>query len=100
MSPGAIARLAGVHPVGHIPTGHRVGYARVSTRDQNLNLQFEALKKAGSDRIYEDTISGTKSRRPGLTQDFETLRDGDTLVVWNLDRLGRSMKDLLDFAGA
>lgn len=80
-------------------TTHRIGYARVSTRDQNLDLQLEALKKAGCDRIYEDTISGTKSRRPGLTQALENLRDGDTLVVWKLDRLGRSVKDLLDFAG-
>ena len=50
-------------------------------------------------QIYEDTISGTKSHRPGLDQALDTLRDGDTLVVWKLDRLGRSVKDLLDFAG-
>lgn len=80
-------------------TAHRIGYARVSTKDQNLDLQRNALEKAGCDRIYEDTISGTKSRRPGLDQALGTLRDGDTLVVWKLDRLGRSLKDLLDFAG-
>ena len=80
-------------------TAHRIGYARVSTRDQNLDLQLDALKKAGCDKIYEDTISGTKSQRPGLTQALDNLRDGDTLVVWKLDRLGRSVKDLLDFAG-
>ncbi|MGY4543629.1 DNA invertase Pin-like site-specific DNA recombinase [Arthrobacter sp. UYNi723] len=80
-------------------TTHRIGYARVSTRDQNLDLQISALKKAGCDKIYEDTISGTTSQRPGLDQALETLRDGDTLVVWKLDRLGRSVKDLLAFAG-
>lgn len=78
---------------------HRIGYARVSTRDQNLDLQIEALTKAGCDRIYEDTISGTKTQRPGLDQALGNLREGDTLVVWKLDRLGRSVKDLLDFAG-
>lgn len=78
---------------------HRIGYARVSTRDQNLDLQLDALKKAGCDKIYEDTISGTTSQRPGLDKALDTLRDGDTLVVWKLDRLGRSVKDLLDFAG-
>ena len=78
---------------------HRIGYARVSTRDQNLDLQVEALNKAGCDKIYKDTISGTKSQRPGLDQALDNLRHGDTLVVWKLDRLGRSVKDLLDFVG-
>ena len=80
----------------HDRTPHRS--RRVSTRDQNLDLQLDALKKSGCDRIFEDTISGTKSRRPGLAQALDTLRDGDTLVAWKLDRLGRSVKDLLDFA--
>ena len=80
-------------------TTHRIGYARVSTRDQNLDLQRDALQKAGCDKIYKDTISGTKSQRPGLDQALDNLREGDTLVVWKLDRLGRSVKDLLDFAG-
>jgi DNA invertase Pin-like site-specific DNA recombinase len=80
-------------------TAHRIGYARISTRDQNLDMQLDALKKAGCDKIYEDIISGTKSQRPGLDQALDTVRDGDTLVVWKLDRLGRSVKDLLDFAG-
>ncbi|MDZ4062358.1 recombinase family protein [Arthrobacter sp. 1P04PC] len=78
---------------------HRIGYARVSTRDQNLDLQLAALNSAGCDRIFEDTMSGTKAGRPGLAKALETLREGDTLIVWKLDRLGRSVKDLLDFAG-
>lgn len=80
-------------------TAHRIGYARVSTREQNLDLQFGALKGAGCDRIYEDTMSGTKAGRPGLAKALDALREGDTLIVWKLDRLGRSVKDLLDFAG-
>ncbi len=64
-----------------------IGYARVSTTDQNLALQKEALEKAGCERIYEDTISGTRAERPGLTKALEMLRSGDTLVIWKLDRL-------------
>jgi len=78
---------------------HRIGYARVSTRDQNLDLQRDALQTAKCDRVFEDSISGTKAKRPGLTQALNALREGDTLVVWKLDRLGRSVRDLLDFAG-
>ena len=77
---------------------HRIGYARVSTRDQNLSLQLEALRSNGCDRIFDDVISGTKTRRPGLDRALDVLREGDTLVVWKLDRLGRSAKDLLEFA--
>jgi DNA invertase Pin-like site-specific DNA recombinase len=79
---------------------HRIGYARVSTRDQSLDLQLGALESAGCDRIFEDTMSGTKVGRPGLAKALDTLREGDTLVVWKLDRLFRSVKDLLDFAGS
>jgi DNA invertase Pin-like site-specific DNA recombinase len=80
-------------------TSHRIGYARVSSRDQNLDLQRDALTAAACDRIYEDTISGARKDRPGLAQALDVLREGDTLVVWKLDRLGRSVRDLLDFAG-
>ena len=73
-----------------------VGYARVSTLDQNFDLQLSALTQAGCGKIYEDQISGTRAERPGLTLTLEVLRDGDTLVVWKLDRLGRSVKGLID----
>jgi DNA invertase Pin-like site-specific DNA recombinase len=76
-----------------------IGYARVSTTDQNLALQKEALKKAGCERIYEDTISGTRAERPGLTKALEMLRSGDALVIWKLDRLGRSVKNLITLVG-
>lgn len=73
-----------------------IGYARVSTQDQNLDLQLNALEKAGCKKIFEDKVSGTRSDRPGLTKAMEILREGDTLVVWKLDRLGRSVKQLVD----
>ncbi|MBE2887218.1 recombinase family protein [Geobacter anodireducens] len=73
-----------------------IGYARVSTQDQNLELQHEALKLAGCERIYEDKVSGSRAERPGLGKVLEVLREGDTLVVWKLDRLGRSVKHLVD----
>src|SRR5215211_2938248 len=73
-----------------------IGYARVSTEDQNLNLQRDALQKANCEQIYEDQVSGTKARRPGLEQALSHLRSGDTLVVWRLDRLGRSLRHLID----
>lgn len=72
-----------------------IGYARVSTDDQNLNLQRDALKQAGCSRIYEDKLSGARVARPGLTKALEAARSGDVLVVWRLDRLGRSLKDLI-----
>jgi len=73
-----------------------VGYARVSTQDQNLELQLATLKKAGCKKLYQDQISGTKNSRPGLQLALEVLRKGDTLVVWKLDRLGRTVKGLID----
>lgn len=72
-----------------------IGYARVSTDDQNLNLQRDALQQAGCKKIYEDRISGAKATRPGLSLALEVVRTGDVLVVWRLDRLGRSLKDLI-----
>jgi DNA invertase Pin-like site-specific DNA recombinase len=73
-----------------------IGYARVSTDDQNLDLQRDALENAGCEQIYTDRVSGTKARRPGLEQALSHLRSGDTLVVWRLDRLGRSLRHLID----
>src|ERR687890_252727 len=73
-----------------------IGYARVSTEDQNLDLQRDALETAGCEQIYTDRVSGTKARRPGLEQALSHLRAGDTLVVWRLDRLGRSLRHLID----
>ena len=75
-----------------------IGYARVSTDDQNLALQRDALTAAGCERIYEDTTSAAKAERPGLRLALEVARAGDTLVVWRLDRLGRSLKDLIALA--
>src|SRR5918912_1558549 len=73
-----------------------IGYARVSTDDQNLDLQRDALQNAGCELIFDDMVSGTKAKRPGLEQALSHLRAGDTLVVWRLDRLGRSLKHLID----
>ena len=72
-----------------------IGYARVSTQDQNLELQREALLRAGCEKIFEDKISGAQVDRPGLARAIEMLRAGDTFVVWKLDRLGRSVKQLI-----
>ena len=72
-----------------------IGYARVSTQDQNLELQRDALNKAGCKKIFEDKISGARADRPGLVMALEILREDDTLVVWKLDRLGRSVKQLV-----
>ncbi len=77
-----------------------IGYARVSKEEQNLDLQHDALKSVGCERIFEDKTGGARTERTGLNRALEQLRDGDTLVVWRLDRLGRSLKDLIARAEA
>ncbi len=72
-----------------------IGYARVSTGDQNLDLQKNALARAECEQIFEDTASGKNARRPGLRRAIRRLKPGDSLVVWKLDRLGRSVRDLI-----
>lgn len=72
-----------------------IGYARVSTNDQNLDLQRDELKRAGVEVIYEDHASGKTAERPELAQCLKALRSGDTLTVWRLDRLGRNLQDLI-----
>jgi DNA invertase Pin-like site-specific DNA recombinase len=72
-----------------------IGYARVSTHEQTLNLQQDALTKAGCTKIFTDTASGAKTERKGLEQALSYVRKGDTLVVWRLDRLGRSLPHLI-----
>lgn len=73
-----------------------IGYCRVSTSDQNLSLQKDELKKFGCSKIYEDVASGAKSERVGLEAAIDFAREGDTLVIWKLDRLGRSLRDLIE----
>ncbi len=73
-----------------------IGYARVSTSDQSPLLQTDALKQAGCQKIFSDTISGKNASRPQLDKLKEHCRQGDTVVVWRLDRLGRSLKDLIE----
>lgn len=73
-----------------------IGYARVSMQEQNLELQTDALSKAGCLKIIEDKISGIHTEKPGLSKAMDMLREGDTLVVWKLDRLGRSVKQLVN----
>lgn len=74
----------------------KVGYARVSTREQNLNMQVAALEEAGCGKIYEEVVSGAKADRPILNNLIKQLRPHDVLVVWKLDRLGRSLKNLIE----
>src|SRR3954447_13680833 len=73
-----------------------IGYARVSTQDQTLDLQLDALKTASCIRIFTDTASGAKSERKGLHEALDYVPENDVLVVWRLDRLGRSLRDLID----
>jgi DNA invertase Pin-like site-specific DNA recombinase len=77
-----------------------IGYVRVSTTTQDGTLQRDALVKAGCSRIFEDTISGAKAERPGLSEALAYLREGDILVVWKLDRLGRSLPHLIETVNA
>jgi len=73
-----------------------IGYARVSTQDQNSDFQVDALEKVGCDQIFKEKITGKLRERPELSQCLRILRAGDTLVVWKLDRLARSLKDLVE----
>lgn len=73
-----------------------IGYSRVSTNDQNQQLQLDALTKIGCERIYQENVSGNSKNRPVLRQMLDALREGDVVVVWRLDRLGRSIKDLIE----
>src|SRR6266545_3170552 len=79
-----------------VSAGMRIGYARVSTLDQKLDLQMQALRKAGSKKIFREKISGASRERPELNRMLDQIREGDTVVVWKLDRLARSSRDLLD----
>ena len=82
---------------GEIPgPGHKIGYARVSTLDQNLPLQQDALKEAGCEKVFIEQMSGAVSDRPALREALDYARSGDTLIVWKLDRLARSMKQLIE----
>lgn len=74
----------------------RIGYARVSTKDQNLDLQLDALTKAGCEKIYREKISGAGKERPELQKMLENIREGDVIVIWKLDRLGRSFRHLVE----
>lgn len=76
--------------------GKRFGYARVSTTGQTADLQRDALERAGCDRLFVDTASGAKAHRPELDRMMELLREGDVVVVWRLDRLGRSVQNLVE----
>lgn len=77
--------------------GLRIGYARVSTHEQSLDLQLDSLNDASCSRIFDDTVSGIKDSRPGLNRAKDVLRSGDSLIVWRLDRLGRSLSDLIQW---
>ena len=78
----------------------KIGYARISTTEQNLSLQMDALEKADCGKIFHDQISGAKTQRPGLDEALAYLREGDVLVVWRLDRLGRSLKHLIELVNS
>ena len=73
----------------------KIGYARVSTKDQNLNLQLDDLERAGCEKIFQEKITGATKERPQLQKMIEQVREGDVIFIWKLDRLGRSLKDLI-----
>ena len=75
--------------------GRLIGYARVSTAEQDLHLQLDALNKAGCEKVFKDKASGARAKRPGLDACVAAMEPGDTLIVWRLDRLGRSMPHLV-----
>jgi len=77
----------------------QIGYARVSTKDQNFDLQIDALRKAGCEKVFQEVVSGAKAERPVLAGLLRELRPGDILVIWKLDRLGRSLRHLVELAG-
>jgi DNA invertase Pin-like site-specific DNA recombinase len=77
----------------------QIGYARVSTKDQSFNLQVDALRKAGCEKVLQEVVSGAKAERPVLDALLADLRPGDVLVIWKLDRLGRSLRHLVELAG-
>ncbi len=74
----------------------KIGYARVSTLEQNLDLQFRALKKSGCKRIFQEKVSSTGRKRPEFLRMLDQIREGDTIIVWKLDRLARSTRELLE----
>ena len=92
----ASAADASTKPDTAVGSGQRIGYARVSTRHQDLSLQLDALTKAGCTRVFKDVGSGTLRKRPQLEACLDYVRAGDTLVVWRLDRLGRSLRHLVE----
>jgi DNA invertase Pin-like site-specific DNA recombinase len=97
-APGARFARPDDSQVGPKPKARLLGYARVSTDEQTTKLQLDALRAAGCAAIHEDSGSGASRSRPGLNRALEDLVAGDTLVVWRLDRLGRSLRDLLDIS--
>lgn len=77
----------------------QIGYARVSTKEQSFDLQVDALRKIGCEKLYREVVSGAKAERPVLDRLLQELRPGDVLVIWKLDRLGRSLRHLVELAG-
>ena len=77
----------------------QIGYARISTKEQSFDLQIDALRKAGCEKVYRETVSGATTERPVLDALLQDLRASDILIIWKLDRLGRSLRHLVDLAG-